>query len=64
DQLFLSWEGHVIHTWRIHSVTGSLLAEGRCTGSPLDIERFTAGPLLLEVTDQAGTRGVVRVQKH
>jgi hypothetical protein len=64
DRLFLSWEGHVIHTWRIRSVTGSLLAEGRYTGIPLDIERFAEGPLLLELTDQAGTRGMVRVQKQ
>jgi hypothetical protein len=64
DQLFLSWEGHAINTWRIRSVTGSLLAEGRYTGSPLDIERYADGPLLLELIDQAGTRGMVRVQKH
>ena len=64
DQLFLSWEGYVIHTWRIRSVTGSLLAEGRYMGSLLDIERLAAGPLLLELIDQAGARGMVRVQKQ
>jgi hypothetical protein len=30
----------------------------------LDIERFAAVPLLLELTDQAGTRGMARVQKQ
>ena len=64
DQLFLSWEGHAIHTWRIRSVTGSLLAEGRYTGSPLDIERFAAGPLVVELVDLAGTRAMVRVLKR
>jgi hypothetical protein len=64
DRLFLSWEGHVIHTWRIRSLSGSLLAEGRYTGSPLDVERYADGPLLLELTDQAGAQGIVRVQKQ
>lgn len=64
DRLFFSWEGHAIHTWRILSVTGGLLAEGRYTGSSLDIDRFAAGPFLLELVDTAGTRGMVCVQKH
>jgi hypothetical protein len=64
DHLFLSWEGHAIHTWRIRSVTGSLLAEGRYTGSPLDIERFAAGPLVVELIDLAGARAMVRVLKR
>lgn len=64
DQLFLSWDGHAIHTWRIRTVTGMLLAEGRYTGSPLDIERFAAGPLVVELVDLAGARAMVRVFKR
>jgi hypothetical protein len=64
DQLFLTWEGHVIHTWRIRSVTGSLLAEGRYTGSPLNIEHFAAGPMVVELVDLAGARAMVRALKR
>jgi hypothetical protein len=64
DHLFLSWEGHAIQTWRIRSVSGGSLAEGRYTGGPLDIERFAVGPMLLEVIDQVGNHGIVRAQKY
>jgi hypothetical protein len=45
-------------------VTGMLLAEGRYTGSPLNMEHFAAGPMVVELVDRAGARAMVRVLKR
>jgi hypothetical protein len=63
DHLFSTWEGHVISTWRLFSTGGALLAEGRRTEGPLDVKRFTDGPLLLELVDELGEKAVVRLVK-
>ncbi|MFZ1694535.1 MAG: hypothetical protein WAT74_15165, partial [Flavobacteriales bacterium] len=62
--LWVEWPGHVISTWRLHSVTGALLAEGRLSNGPIDISTMPTGILLLELRDSGGERALLKVVRE
>jgi len=64
EQLWVEWPGHVISTWRLHSVTGALLAEGRLSNGPIDISTMPTGILLLDLRDSGGERALLKVVRE
>lgn len=64
DHVRVGWPGHVIASWRIRSITGAVLNEGRWMNAPLDLSAMPAGQLLLELRATDGSHGVVRILKE
>lgn len=64
EQIRVDWLGHAIALWRIRSITGAVLAEGRWMNAPLDLSVMPAGSLLLELQDVTVERGLVRVVRE
>lgn len=63
EQLFLEWPGHTIAAWRIRSLTGALLAEGRWMDAPLDVPHMPPGVMLVELRDVNGAASTARLLK-
>jgi hypothetical protein len=64
DHLFVEWPGHGIAHWRILSVTGALLKEGRQWSAPLYLGDLRPGMLLIELWDAEGAKGTLRIVKE
>lgn len=64
EQLWVEWTGHGISTWRLRSVTGALLAEGRWSNGPIEISTMPTGILLLELHDSEGERALLKVARE
>lgn len=63
ELLWVEWPGHTVVSWRVRSITGALVGEGRWMNAPLDLATMPTGVLLLQLVDGNGGRSTVRVLK-
>ncbi|HRD52540.1 MAG TPA: hypothetical protein PKY96_07820, partial [Flavobacteriales bacterium] len=64
DNLSLEWVGHSMSNWRLLSLTGALLAEGRWTHAPIEVAALPPGVFVAVLIDATGELGMVRVMKE
>lgn len=64
DLLVVEWPGHSIAHWRILSITGALLKQGRQWSTALYLGDLRPGMLLIELWDAEGAKGSLRIVKE